>query len=249
MRQRQQQQQQQCHTEQDVTTGHVVTSADNTVDAVVAIQDQRADFATDAAQGPTETSEVSTACAATASNSNSPGSVTDQSEAEPSALCETEAAPSGAETALSGAETAQAAVSEVAAVVSTSQLGAEGGQMQRDRQTDSCAAPVQRNRPGALMISQARLEAEHAAPGLQGKQHALPSTPGAGQGLFQEQPCTPGLVSSSSACCVLPRSCSSNGGDSSGSGLEAENSIRFRRRSKFEALKARREEARQKAEV
>ena len=65
----------------------------------------------------------------------------------------------------------------------------------------------------------------------------------------QDQPCTPGLVGTSSACCALPRSCSSTGGDSAGSGLEAENSIRFRKRSKFEALKARREAAHQRAEV
>lgn len=239
MRQRQQQQ---CHVEQDVTTGHVVSSAGNTADAGSVIQDQGTNVATDAAQRPTDASEISTACPATANNSSSPASVADQSEAEPAALC-------GAETALCGAEAPKPAVSEDAAVVSASQPGAKRGHMQRDRQTDSCAAPVQRHRPGALVISQARLETEHAAAGLQGKQHAPPSTPGAGQGLLQEQPCTPGLVSSSSACCVLPRSCSSNGGDSSGSGLEAENSIRFRRRIKFEALKARREEARQKAEV
>ena len=200
-----------------------------------AILDQGTTSATDAAQASTDAGEVSIACPATANDSNSPGSVANRSEAEVAAL--------------SGAEAAQASVSEVAGVVSTSQTGAKGSHMQRDRQSVSCPAPVQRNRPGALVISQARPEAEHAGAGLQGKQQAPPSTPGAGQGLLQEQPCTPGLVSSSSACCVLPRSCSSNGGDSSGSGLEAENSIRFRRRSKFEALKARREEARQKAEV
>lgn len=235
MRLQQRQQQQQCCVEQGVSTGHVVTSAGNTVDAVSVIQDQGTDIATDAAQEPINASEVSTACPATANTSNRPGTVANQSEAEPAAV--------------SGAEAAQAVVSELVTVVSTSQTGAEGGHMQSDRQTDSCDASVQCNRPGALVISQIRPEAEHAAAGLQGKQQAPPCTPGAGQGLLQEQPCTPGLVSSSSACCVLPRSCSSNGGDSSGSGLEAENSIRFRRRTKFEALKARREEARQKAEV
>lgn len=60
-------------------------------------------------------------------------------------------------------------------------------------------------------------------------------------------------------CCVfcaihrILRSCTGSGTRSSpegqGSGLAAENSIKFRRRSKFEALKARREEARQKSEV
>ena len=77
----------------------------------------------------------------------------------------------------------------------------------------------------------------------------VPCTPGPQQEAVQEQPCTPGLVASSSAGCVLPGTSSSGGGDSGGSGLDAENSIRFRKRSKFEALKARREEVRQKAEV
>ena len=109
-------------------------------------------------------------------------------------------------------------------------------------------------RLGALVVDQPRTAAEDTLVGA-GQLHTMPCTPGADPGplqdpgLLQEQPCTPGLVSTSSACCGLPESCSSNGGNSSSSALEAENSIRFRKRSKFEALKARREEARQKSEV
>lgn len=44
-------------------------------------------------------------------------------------------------------------------------------------------------------------------------------------------------------------SCGKSSPEGPGGGLAAENSIKFRRRSKFEALKARREEARQQAEV
>jgi len=228
-------QQQQFHDKQDSSTGCMGSSASNTLAVACVNQDQDTNVATDAAQGLADARQVLAAYSAMANNSQSLDSVVNQPEAEPAGL--------------KTAEAAQAALSEVAAVVHTSQTDAKGGHMQRDRQTDSSAACVQHHRPGDLVISQARLEAEHAASGLQGKQHAQPTTPGAEQGLLQGQPCTPGLVSSSSACCVLPRSCSSNGGDSSGSGLEAENSIRFRKRNKFEALKARREEARQKAEV
>lgn len=229
------QQQQHLHDKHHSSTGCAGSSASHTVALGNVRQDQDTGAATDAAQGLADVREVLAACPATANNRQSFDSVESQSEAEPDGF--------------HAAEAAQAAVSEHAALVHTSQTDAKGGYMQRDRQTDSSAACVQHNRPGNLAMNQARLAAEHAASGLQGKQHAQPSTPGAGQGLLQEQPCTPGLVSNSSACCVLPRSCSSNGGDSSGSGLEAENSIRFRKRNKFEALKARREEARQKAEV
>ena len=73
------------------------------------------------------------------------------------------------------------------------------------------------------------------------------------QGQVEDQDCTPGLVSAASPGCALPTGCSSAGGESAGEsagkGLEGENSIRFRKRSKFEVLKARREEARQKSEV
>ena len=233
MRQRQQQQ---CYADQDGSTGRVDSSASNRVDAATGHQDQETVAAIDTAQGLADASEISTACLRTANNSKSLCSLANQSEAEPVGLRAAEAA-------------AQAAVSEAAAVVSTSPTDAKGGHMQRDGQTDSSAACVHHNRPGNLVMAQQRLETEHAVSRLQEKQHAQPDAPGAGQGLLQEQPCTPGLVSGSSACCVLPRSCSSNGGDSGGSGLEGENSIRFRKRSKFEALKARREEARQKAEV
>ena len=229
------QQQLHCPDKQDGSDHCVNSSASSAVYVASAIQDQHTPAATDAAQGLADAKEVLAACPATANNTKSIDSRVNQSETEP--------------TGLKAAEAAQAAVAEVTAVVHTSQTDAKGGHMQSDRQIDSSAACVQHNRPGDLVISQTRLEPEHAASGLQVKQHAQPSTPGAGQGLLQELPCTPGLVSSSSACCVLPRSCSSNGEDSSGSGLEAENSIRFRKRSKFEALKARREEARQKAEV
>jgi len=101
-------------------------------------------------------------------------------------------------------------------------------------------------RPSSLLMHANTAEGEPAQ--TEGQQDQ-PCTPGHQQGEVQEQPCTPGLVGTSSACCALPRSCSSTGGDSAGSGLEAENSIRFRKRSKFEALKARREAAHQKAEV
>ncbi len=112
---------------------------------------------------------------------------------------------------------------------------------------------IQHVRPRSLQIDDGHNEAGTPAAGsgpseAEGQQDQ-PCTPGPQQGALQDQPCTPGLVSTSSACCVLPRSCSSTGEDSVGSGLEAENSIRFRKRSKFEALKARRDEARQKAEV
>ena len=227
-------QQQQLHDKQDGSAGCVDNSASNTVCVASANKDQRTNVASEAAQGLADAREVWAACQATANNSPRLDSIVNQSEAEPAILA---------------AEAAQAAVSEVAAVICTSQTDARAGRMQRDRQNDSSAACVQHHRPGNLVVNQARLESEHAASGLQGKQHAQPSTPGAGPGVLQEQPCTPALVSNSSACCVLPQSCSSNGEDSSGSGLEAENSIRFRKRRKFEALKARREEARQKAEV
>jgi len=104
----------------------------------------------------------------------------------------------------------------------------------------------QHARPSSLLMHANKEEGEPAQ--TEGQQDQ-PCTPGHQQGEVQEQPCTPGLVGASSACCALPRSCSSTGGDSAGSGLEAENSIRFRKRSKFEALKARREAAHQKAEV
>ena len=106
--------------------------------------------------------------------------------------------------------------------------------------------PCQHLRPSSLLMHANKAEGEPAQ--TEGQQDQ-PCTPGHQQGEVQEQPCTPGLVGTSSACCALPRSCSSTGGDSAGSGLEAENSIRFRKRSKFEALKARREAAHQKAEV
>ena len=57
-----------------------------------------------------------------------------------------------------------------------------------------------------------------------------------------------GAVGGSSGC-KQADSCSTSGTKCNESGLVAENSIRFRKRSKFEALKARREEARLKAEV
>ncbi len=101
-------------------------------------------------------------------------------------------------------------------------------------------------RPSSLIMHANKTEGEPAQ--TEGQQDQ-PCTPGHQQGEVQEQPCTPGLVGTSSAYCALPRSCSSTGGDSAGSGLEAENSIRFRKRGKFEALKARREAAHQKAEV
>ncbi|KAA6424571.1 MAG: hypothetical protein FRX49_05781 [Trebouxia sp. A1-2] len=104
----------------------------------------------------------------------------------------------------------------------------------------------QHTRPSSLLMHANQAEDEAAQ--TEGQQDQ-PCTPGHQQGEVQEQPCTPGLVVTSSACCALPRSCSSTGGDSAGSGLEAENSIRFRKRSKFEALKARREAAHQKAEA
>ncbi len=104
----------------------------------------------------------------------------------------------------------------------------------------------QHPRPSSLLMHANKAEGEPAQ--TEGQQDQ-PCTPGYQPGEVQEQPCTPGLVGTSSACCALPRSCSSTGGDSAGSGLEAENSIRFRRHSKFEALKARREAAHQKAEV
>lgn len=226
------QQQLQCPDKQDGSDPCVYSSASNAVHVASAIHDQHTPAA---AQGLAHAREVLVACPATANSTKSVDSRANQSETEP--------------TGLKAAEAAQAAVAEVTAVEHTSQTDAKGGHTQSDRQSDGSAACVQHNRPGDLVISQTRLEPEHAASGLQVKQHAQPSTPGAGQGLLQELPCTPGLVSSISACCVLPRSCSSNGEDSSGSGLEAEHSIRFRKRSKFEALKARREEARQKAEV
>ena len=67
----------------------------------------------------------------------------------------------------------------------------------------------------------------------------------------QHQPGVPAEAGSSSACsaCVLPDHGIKAASEGPLSGLKAENSIKFRRRSKFEALKARREEARQKAEV
>ena len=117
------------------------------------------------------------------------------------------------------------------------------------RPADRSSGGVQQARPGALLISQSDPDPEGTA-AEPGQDRALPCTPGTvGEGQLQEQPCTPGLVSSSSACCVLPISCSSSGEESGRCVLEAENSIRFRKRTKFEALKARRAEARQKAEV
>ncbi len=104
----------------------------------------------------------------------------------------------------------------------------------------------QHPRPSSLLMHANKAESEPAQ--TEGQQDQ-PCTPGHQQGEVQEQPCTQGLVGTSSACCALPGSCSSTGGDSAGSGLEAENSIRFRKRSKFEALKARREAAHHKAEV
>lgn len=226
-------QQHRCHTEPDDSTARVDCTANRSVHPATANQGQDADTATDASHGPAHASEVSILCPEKASNSTS-GSAKHQSQAVSAGLV--------------AGEAAQAAVSAAVQEVATSQTGAEGGCQQRDKPTQSSAACLQHNRPSSLVVSEARAEAEPAGSGT-GQQHAPPSTPGADQGPLQEQPCTPGLVSSTSACCVLPRSCSSNGGDSCGSGLEAENSIRFRKRSKFEALKARREEARQKAEV
>ncbi|KAL3139777.1 hypothetical protein ABBQ38_004080 [Trebouxia sp. C0009 RCD-2024] len=226
-------QQHRCHTEPDDSTARVDCTANRSVHPATANQGQDADTATDASHGPAHASEVSILCPEKASNSTS-GSAKHQSQAVSAGLV--------------AGEAAQAAVSAAVQEVATSQTGAEGGCQQRDKPTQSSAACLQHNRPSSLVVSEARAEAEPAGSGT-GQQHAPPSTPGADQGPLQEQPCTPGLVSSTSACCVLPRSCSSNGGDSCGSGLEAENSIRFRKRSKFEALKARREEARQKAEA
>ena len=202
-------------------------SADDSVHLATAEQD-----AETASHGDTHAREVCTLGPAETGNSTS-NSAIHQSEAVSDAI--------------SAAEAAQAGVSE-AEEVSTSQTDATGGCQQGDKTTDTFAACPQHNRPSSLVVSEARAGPESAGSGT-GQQHAPPSTPGAEQGPLQEQPCTPGLVSSTSACCVLPRSCSSNGGDSCESGLEAENSIRYRKRSKFEALKARREEARQKAEA
>ena len=222
-------QQQRCHAGQDRSTGPVDCSPTSSVGAATVNQGRETHVATDATHGFPDANEWLTACSARASKSKSSGSATNQSEADSAGL----------------------STAEAVDVAKTSKTDTKGGCLHEDRPTDSSSASsLQHNRPGTLVISQPRLEPEHAAPWLQGKHHqAAPSTPGTQQGPLQEQPCTPGLVSSNSACCVLPRSCSSNGGDSSGSGLEAENSIRFRKRSKFEALKARREECRQKAEV
>ena len=77
-----------------------------------------------------------------------------------------------------------------------------------------------------------------------------PSTSG-----LPERPSVSGLPGKSSASRLeavqesSADSCSTSGAKCDESGLVAENSIRFRKRSKFEALKARREEARLKAEV
>ena len=103
--------------------------------------------------------------------------------------------------------------------------------------------------PSPLLTCIADTEAELARGGAQD----LACAPRHQQGQVQEPACTPGLVSAGSPGCALPTGCSSAGresaGESAGKGLEGENSIRFRKRSKFEVLKARREEARQAAEV
>lgn len=227
-------QQHQCHAEQGDSTAYVDCSANSSVHTATPNQGQDAVTATDASQGSAHASEVSILSPVKASK-NTSGSARHQPEAVSAGLA--------------AGEAAQAAVSEAVQEVSRSQTGAKGkeGLQLGDKLTETSAACLQHNRPSSLVVSEARPDPEPAASGT-GQQHAPPSTPGAEQGPLQEQPCTPGLVSSTSACCVLPRSCSSYGGDSCG-GLEAENSIRFRKRSKFEALKARREEARQKAEA
>lgn len=226
---KQQTQQQPRHAGQDTSASRMICSASDSVHTVTVNQGQDAEAATDASHG----NAVSTLCPAKTSTSDS---AVHQSEAVSASF--------------TTAEAVQAAVTEAADGGTTIQTGAspQRGCQQDDKPTCTSAAFLLANRPSGLVISQSRAEPEQAG-SEPGQQHATPSTPGTEQGLLQEQPCTPGLVSSSSACCALPRSCSSNGGDSCGSGLEAENSIRFRKRSKFEALKARREEARHKAEV
>ena len=208
------------HVHQHSRMGH----PDSSAPAATASPDSGNKFAREASQRPARPGQVPTASAAKASK-RAPGKKEDD--------------------CTSGGDAAAAAN-----VVSSSQTAAQHAcvaALPRHKATDSSAS-TQHIKPEAFVVEQSRAGPQDTASGS-GPDHALPCTPGTGHGPLQEQPCTPGLVSSSSACCVLPRSCSSNGGDSSGSGLEAENSIRFRKRSKFEALKARREEARQKAEV
>ena len=107
------------------------------------------------------------------------------------------------------------------------------------------ASAHQHVHPSPLLTCTADTEAESARGGAQN----LACGPRHQQGQVEEPACTPGLVSAASPGCALAKGCSSAGGESAGKGLEGENSIRFRKRSKFEVLKARREEARQKAEV
>lgn len=220
----QQPQDQQQHAHQHSSTDHAGSSAPSAMPAAIVSPDAGNKFAGKAIRRPAGPAQAS---------------ITNTAKASKSSLVKAE------DKCTSGGDAAAADNR-----ISTSQTAAQHAclpALHRGAATDNSAL-IEHIKPKALDVDQSRAEPQDAASGS-GQHHAVPCTPGTGQGPLQEQPCTPGLVSSSSACCVLPRSCSSNGGDSSGSGLEAENSIRFRKRSKFEALKARREEARQKAEV
>ena len=143
----------------------------------------------------------------------------------------TNARPTNTDTAHSQPPSA-AALQAAQAVASPSEVTGNPLASGQEQQQRSSGRPLSEMRPSCLQLNEGGMQSSSAGALAQ-----------------HDQPCTPALITTTSACCGQLRSCSSTGGDSGGSGLEAENSIRFRKRSKFEALKARREEARQKAEV
>ena len=156
----------------------------------------------------------------------SPGAVSQRRD-----LGLTNAQPTNTDTAHSQPLSA-AALQAAQPVASPSEVTGNPVASGQEQQQRSSGRPLSEMRPSCLQLNEGGMQSSSAGALAQ-----------------HDQPCTPALITTTSACCGQLRSCSSTGGDSGGSGLEAENSIRFRKRSKFEALKARREEARQKAEV